>query len=65
MALPGSVSESLPVLVILEVNMARLEVHTVLHRDRLVNKRSDLLQYWLPTLYNGLGVGQVNLAREL
>ena len=59
MALPGSVSESLSVLVILEVNVARLEVHTVLHRDRLVNKRSDLLQYWLPTLYNGLGVGQV------
>ena len=56
MALPGSVSESLSVLVILEVNVARLEVHTVLHRHRLVNKRSHLLQSWLHTLDHLVGV---------
>ena len=47
---PGSVGESLPVLVVAEVGVAAAEVDAVLHRDRLVHEGTHLLHYGLPSL---------------
>ena len=47
---PGSVGERLPVLIVLEVGVARPEVLAVLHSDRLVYEGAHLLQPRLGTL---------------
>lgn len=41
---PGSVGERLPVLIVLEVGVARPEVLAVLHSDRLVDEGAHLPQ---------------------
>ena len=57
--LPRSVGQRLSPLVVLEVDVARAVVHTVLHRHGLVDKRPNLLQSWLPTLNHLLRVQNV------
>ena len=57
--IPWSVGESLSPLIILEVDLARAVVQTVLHSHGPVDKGSDLLQFGFSALHNFLVVRHI------